>query len=357
MSADLPATPATMQAVPLRRFGPPEVLALEDMPTPEPGPGEVLIRVEAVSVGRLLDIVARSGQHPYATFTFPHLLGAEHAGRVAAVGPGVSGSQIGDRVAVFPVVLAGEDDMTRAGYPELSPNVRIIGTHRPGAYAQYSVVPATNLLPLPDGMPAVEAVGVVLAAAVAMNQFDRAGGVGPGSRVVVQGATSALGSTTALLARHLGAEVLVTSRSADKRAQLGDLGFTHVADATAPTFTADVLEAFGGAPATLIVDNLGDGQIWQSSQAALGAGGVIVTSGAFLDRLVPLDLRRLYSLGQRVIGVRSGNLGSARKAWLEVAGGFRGIVDRTFDLADAAQAHRYVEAGGNVGRVALTVPH
>ncbi len=347
--------PSEMNAVVFREFGSPEVLQQEVFPTPEPKPGEVLIRVAAVSVGRLLDIVARSGKHPYASFTFPHVLGAEHCGTIAAIGEGVSDLKVGERVAAFPVVVQAEDEMTRSGYPELSPNLQIIGTHRQGAYAQYCAVPAENVLRVPEGIDPAEAVAVVLAGGVAMNQFERAGGVGPGTRIIVQGATSALGSTTALLAQHLGAHVVVTSRHESKRERLRELGFSHVFDAIDESFVNNVKETFDGKGAQIIIDNLGAPLIWEHGFEVLAPGGTVVSSGAFLGRQVPLNLQRLYSLGQRVVGVRSSNLQTATKAWQEVSRGFRSVIDKTFPLDHASEAHTYVENGGNVGRVALTL--
>lgn len=344
--------PTAMRAVAFHEFGGPEVLRVGEVPTPHPGTGEVLIRVAAVSVGRLLDLVARSGRHPYATFTFPHVLGAEHSGVVAAVGSGVKEFTVGDRVATFPVLTDPDCPMAAAGFAELSPTARIIGTHLSGAYADYIAVPATNVFPVPVDMSPADAVALALAGVVAMNQFSRAGLVA-GQRVVVQGASSALGSTTALLARHLGARVIVTSRDETKRARLAELGFDAVLQASATTFADDVRAVFDGRGADIVVDNLGDPVVWTHGMDALAPGGAMVSSGAFLGRTVPVDLQRLYSLGQRVIGVRSGNLTAARQLWAEAAVGFRSVVDRTFALSDAARAHEYVEASANVGRVAL----
>ncbi|NMO01993.1 zinc-binding dehydrogenase [Gordonia sp. TBRC 11910] len=341
-----------MRAVTLREFGGPEVLRLEHLPTPRPGPAEVLIRVAAVSVGRLLDLVARSGKHPYAAFTFPHILGAEHTGIIAALGSDVQGFAIGDHVATFPVITDPDCPYVKSGYAELSPTARIIGTHTPGADADYIAVPATNVFAVPDGLDPAEAVALALAGVVAMNQFTRAG-LEAGQRVVVQGASSALGSTTALLAKHLGAEVIVTSRHHVKRARLRELGFDMVLDSDSPSFVADAHAAFGGHGADLIVDNLGDPQLWDKGMSTLAPRGAMVTSGAFLGGLVQLDLRRLYTFGQRVIGVRSGDLIAAGRLWAEVRAGFRSVVDRTFSLTDAALAHEYVGSSGNVGRVAL----
>jgi NADPH:quinone reductase-like Zn-dependent oxidoreductase len=354
---ELPAAvPRTMTAVTFREFGGPEVLKPEQLPVPVPGAGEVLVRVAAVSVGRLLDLVARSGKHPYASFTFSHVLGAEHAGVVAARGTGVTNLTVGDRVAVFPVVVEGEDDLTRAGFSELSPLVQLIGTHRQGAYAEYTAVPASNVTKVPSGIDPLEVVAVALAGAVANNQFDRAGGIGPGSRVIVQGATSALGSTTALLAKFLGAQVIVSSRYADKREKLRSLGFEHVLDGVEPRFVDEVRAIFGPGGAHVIVDNLGSPMVWEHGMQVLARGGTVVSSGAFLGHQVPLNLQRLYSLGQRIVGVRTGNLASAAKLWQQVDNGFRSVCDTAFLLEEAPLAHEYVEHGDNVGRVSLIVP-
>ncbi|CAN3129627.1 zinc-binding dehydrogenase [Mycobacterium sp. smrl_JER01] len=341
-----------MRAVTLHRFGGPEVLRVEEIPTPRPGPGEVLIHIAAVSVGRLLDVVARSGHHPYAKYTFPHVLGAEHAGVIAAVGDTVTGFAVGDRVATFPLLTEPSCPYVAAGYPELSPTARIIGTHLPGAYCDYIAVPATNVSVVPADITPADAVALALAGAVAMNQFFRTG-LTPGQRVIVQGASSALGSTTALLARHLGARVIVTSRRKDKRATLQAFGFDAVLDGTSSTFADDARAVFDGHGADVVVDNLGDQRLWSNGMRALAVGGTVVSSGAFVGSTVTVDVQRLYTLGQRVIGVRTGNMAAAQRMWKEAATGFRSVVDRTFALTEASRAHEYVESGAGVGRVAL----
>jgi NADPH:quinone reductase-like Zn-dependent oxidoreductase len=120
-----------------------------------------------------------------------------------------------------------------------------------------------------------------------------------------------------------------------------------------PSFADKVREVFDGHGADIVIDNLGDPLVWTHGMDALAPGGAMVSSGAFLGRTVPVDLQRLYSFGQRVIGVRSGNLSAAQRLWREAAAGFRSVVDRTFPLTEARRAHEYVEASANVGRVAL----
>jgi NADPH:quinone reductase-like Zn-dependent oxidoreductase len=342
-----------MTAVVFEEFGAPEVLQMAQLDTPHPGLGEVVVRVAAVSVGRLLDLTARAGTHPYARFTLPHVLGAEHAGTVAAVGAEVDAVSIGDHVAVFPVLSCGHCAACTEGAIEACPEARIMGVHVQGAYAQYTVVPAENVFRVPDGLDPTSSAALALAGPVAQNQFDQAE-LQPGEWVLVQGASSALGSLTVALAVYSGARVIATSRSADKRKTLQSLGPEAVLDPLDPGFAAEVAELTGGAGIAIAVDDLGHPQIWRSTMEALGTRGRVVCSGAFLGGRVELDLLRLYSRSQRVIGVRSGNLLSARRLWDTVATGFRPLVDRTFTITEAAAAHRYLEAETNTGRVILT---
>jgi NADPH:quinone reductase-like Zn-dependent oxidoreductase len=346
--------PESMRAMVFRRFGPPDVLEQAVIDTPRPGPGEVLVQVAAVSIGRLLDLTARAGRHPYANFQLPHILGADHAGIVAALGEGVDSVRVGDRVAVFPVVTCGTCDLCVEGREEGCTSLSLIGTHRPGAYAQYSVVPARNVHRVPDGITPAVAASLALNGAVAANQLAQAG-LRPGHWVLVQGAASALGSATAALARYLGARIIATSRSPQKREAMAAAGAEVVLDATAPDFAAQVRAATDGHGADIVVDNLGDPTVWDATIDALARGGTVVTSGAFLGGKVQLDLLRLYSNCQRVIGVRTGNPAAVEALWTQVEHGFRAVLDRTFPIARAADAHRYLENDSNVGRVALTV--
>ena len=346
--------PGVMRATAFDAFGPPDVLSTRVVATPDVRADEVLVRVAAVSVGRLLDLTARAGTHPFAGFALPHVLGAEHAGTVAAVGSEVTSVAIGDHVAVFPVVSCARCDHCRRGRSEACSALEIIGVHRPGAYAQYCAVPATNVQRVPADIDAAQAAALALAGPVAMNQLTQAG-LQPGDWVLVQGAASGLGSLTASLAGHLGAQVIGTSRSARKREAIGRTDVAACLDPTAPEFVNRVMELTGGHGVAIAVDNLGEPAIWNTTTAALATLGTVVTSGAFLGGKVGLDLARLYLRCQRIIGVRTGTLTSAQLLWAEVARGFRPRLDRTFALSDAADAHRYLEHDENFGRVALVV--
>ena len=342
--------PAEMRTVAVTRLGGPEVLEVRTLPTPVAGPGEVLVRVAAVSVGRLLDLSVRTGTHPTARPALPHVLGAEHAGTVVAVGPGVENVAGGERVAVFPALSCGHCADCRDGVGEACPSMQIIGVHRPGAYAEYTVVPASAVHVVPDDLDPVTAAALALSGPVAMNQLSQAG-LRPGDWVLVQGAASALGTLTAALARRLGARVIGASRSARKREMLA---VDAALDPTSGAFVDDVLALTDGRGVEVAIDNLGEPQVWARTTAVLANRGTVVSSGAFLGGVVELDLRRLYLRNQRVLGVRTGNARSADALWAEVGRGFRPVVDRTFPAARAADAHRYLEADDNLGRVVLT---
>ncbi|GAA4789922.1 zinc-binding dehydrogenase [Actinomycetospora chlora] len=345
------AVPATMSAVVFDRFGPPDVLTVDTVPTPEPGPGDVLVRVAAVCVGRFLDVSLRAGRHPVKP-ALPHVLGVEHAGTVVAVGADVTGVEVGQHVAVWPVLGCGDCAACAEGDKEACPRLHIAGVHGRGAYAEYTAVPAAAVWAIPDDLDPATAAGVALAGPVAMNQLRRAG-LRSGDWVLVVGAASALGATTAELARHLGARVIGTSRAAWKRERLLGLGLEAALDPTSDSFVDDVRALTGGDGVAVAVDDLGEPEIFARVTDVLAPRGTVVSSGAFLGGTVPLNLARLYTLNQRVLGVRTGNDASARELWSEVGRGFRPVVDRAFPLAAAAEAHRFLEADDNMGRIVL----
>lgn len=350
----LEAPPAQMHAVVFDAFGGPEVLHVATVDTPKAGPGEALVRVAAVSVGRLLDLTLRAGRHPLVRPPLPHVLGAEHVGTVVALGEGVDTVAVGEHVAVFPSVTCGHCAFCVSGRTEACAQLEIVGVHRHGGYAQYTAMPVTNLHVLPPDLDPATAAGLALSGPVAANQLAQAG-LTRGDWVLVLGASSALGSLTAAYAAHLGARVIGTSRSAWKREKLRDLGLVTALDAADPTFVAAVRELTGGAGITIAVDDLGEPTLWDRTMELLAPGGTVVSSGAFLGGKVTLDLGRLYVRNQRVIGVRTGNARSNAALWAEVARGFRPVVDRAYPIAHAADAHRHMEAAENIGRVVLTV--
>lgn len=345
--------PSRMQVILFEEFGDPDVLQPGTVDTPVPGPGEVAIRVAAVSIGRLLDLSARAGTHPYAKIELPHILGAEHAGTIAAVGEGVESVRRGDHVVALPLLACKRCAACLDDAHEACASAAILGVHTSGAYAEYTVVPESNVLVVPEGVSPAEATALVWPGAVAENQFEQAD-LKPGEWVLVHGASSALGSLTTALAVHRGARVIAGSRSAEKRDRLLTLNVEAVVNPNDPNFVEQVRSLTSDAGVDLVIDNLGDPSIWSATMEILAMRGRVVTSGAFLGGRVELDLLRVYSRSQRIIGVRTGNVRSARRVWSAVEAGFRPVIDRSFPIREAAEAHRYLEASANTGRVVLT---
>jgi NADPH:quinone reductase-like Zn-dependent oxidoreductase len=349
-------TAAVMNAMLLPAFGEPEVLRPAELPVPRPGAGEVLVRVRAVSVGRTLDVATRAGRPPFASaLRLPHVLGADHAGEVAEVGPGVTGFAPGDRVAAFPVLSCGRCRGCVEGRTETCPELRLLGVHRPGGYAEYCVVPAANLAPLPASVPDRQAAALALNGAVAVRQLADAG-LAAGDWLLVHAAAGALGSAVLSLAVHRGLRVVAAARQPHKHGWLRELGADLVVDPLDAGFTDRVRSVTGGDGVRAVVDNVADPALWTDLPDVLAAGGTVVCSGALGAAQVQLDLRRFYLRSQTLRAVRTARPADVLTLWAEVAAGYRVPLDeKVFDLADAAAAHHRVESNDSLGRVVLGV--
>src|SRR5207245_2170471 len=194
-----------MKAIVIREFGPPEVMRLEEVPTPVPEAGEVLIEVRAVSVNRTLDLAVRSGAYAVPV-KLPHVLGVDPSGVVAAVGPGVTARKPGDRVATLQFVRP----------PAANSFPVILGLHVWGGYAQYVKVPVACTHPIPDGVDFPVATVVARHAPVAFSLLRDIAGLKSGDWVLVMGASGGLGSAGIQVAKYLGAKVIAAA-GADER--------------------------------------------------------------------------------------------------------------------------------------------
>jgi len=343
-----------VKAAVIHEFGPPEALRIEDVPEPRPGPEEALVRVRAVRVGGLLDVGTRAGRNPFARITFPHVLGSDFAGDVVAVGSAVAQFGAGDRVAGVPFITCGLCHACSIGRDDACPNAQLVGVHRHGSYAELVAVPAKVLRRIPDGVSHEQAAAMAVSGPVALTQLEIAG-LRPGDWVLVTAAASGLGLVTSLVARRLGARVIATSRKAWKRDLLLGHAFEAVLDTDAPEFVERVAEATRGDGVAIAIDNTASASLFTKLLSVLSRLGVIVSSGALVAETVPLDMRSLYLKSQSVIGVRTYTQAGLDGFWRLAQDGIEAHVDRTFPLEQVAEAHRYVEAEKNFGRVLLTL--
>jgi NADPH:quinone reductase-like Zn-dependent oxidoreductase len=344
-----------MRAIVIHEHGGPEVLLPADLPVPEPSSGQALVQVKAVSVNGFLDISNRMGQVAFARYSFPHVLGSEHAGVVAAWGPGSETDMaVGDDVVVSNRITCGTCANCRSGREEACLQLGIIGVTTPGAYAEYSVVPIENLRPLPAGMNHVEASAMIVNGPLAQHQLDLAG-AHEGDWVLIQAAASASGSMALRTAQQRGCRVIATSRQPWKRERLAELGADAVLDPGQDEFATAVKDATDGNGADVAIINIGDPHLWEQTIESMASRGRIVTSGAKFGERATFNARTFYEKNQTIIGVRTANRESTERCWAQIEQGLRPIVDEVFPLEKVAEAHRRVEAGLNVGRVVLSV--
>jgi NADPH:quinone reductase len=333
-----------VKAIVLRTFGPPEVLRLEEVPAPEAGPGEVLIRVHAVSVNRTLDLAVRAGSYAMPV-TLPHVMGVDPSGVVAAVGPGVSARRVGDRVTTMQLIRP----------PSAASGPVILGVHAWGGYAEYVKVPAEITHPIPDGVDFVTATVVARHAPVALSLLRDQARLAAGDWVLVMGASGGLGAAGVQAAKSLGARVIAAA-GADERVRAAvELGADAGVNYRSQDLTAEVRRITGGHGADVVFENIADAELFPKAFASLARGGRLVTAGAHGGGTVPLDVRHLYLNAITVIG----SVGRITPADLELGlraaadGRYRVLVDRVLPLSEAALAHRIVAERSGVGKVVL----
>jgi NADPH:quinone reductase-like Zn-dependent oxidoreductase len=344
-----------MRAIVIHEHGGPEVLQPADIPVPKPSSGEALVRVKAVSVNGFLDVANRMGRVAFAQYSFPHVLGSEHAGEVAALGPDAETALAeGDQVVVSNRITCGSCANCRAGREEACLGLGVIGVTTPGAYAEYSVVPVANLRPLPAGMSHIEASAMIVNGPLAQHQLDLADAKA-GDWVLVQAGASASGSMALRAAQHRACRVIATSRQDWKRDRLAELGADAVLDPGQEDFATAVKNVTEGNGADVAIINIGDPQLWERTIESVANRGRIVTSGAMFGERAAFNARTFYEKSLTIIGVRTANRESTERCWAQIERGLRPVVDQILPLERVADAHRRVEAGMNVGRVVLTV--
>ncbi|WP_428674292.1 NAD(P)H-quinone oxidoreductase [Roseibium sp.] len=328
--------PDSMSAVAISEPGGPEVLKLEERPLPEPGPGEILIRVAAAGVNRP-DVLQRKGAYPPPKGA-SDLPGLEVSGEVVALGAGADRHRIGDKVAA------------------LCPG---------GGYAEYCKVPQGHALPVPVGLSMTEAAALPETFfTVWTNVFDRCG-LKSGERFLVHGGTSGIGTTAIQLAKAFGAEVFTTVGSAEKAEAVRKLGADHAINYREQVFEKAVLELTGGEGVDVILDMVGGDYVERNWKAAAVEGRIcqIATLNGISENVnfSRLMVKRLTHTGS-TLRPRSDAFKTAiaeslkEKVWPLIESDKIGpVMDSTFPLGEAAEAHRRMESSGHIGKIVLTV--
>ncbi len=339
-----------MKAIRIREPGGPDVLELHDVPTPTPGPDEVLVRVRVAGINRA-DMLQRLGKYPVPAGSPPDIPGLEFAGEIADLGANVAGWAVGDRAMG---ILGG------------------------GGYAEYTVVPVGQLLPVPPTLGWSEAGAIPEVFLTAADALFERGRLTDGETVVIHTAGGGVGTAALQLAREAGAGAVVGTASAAKLERIRqaalplDLGFDRAQlgpDADSELLSKAVREASDGHGADVILDTVG-APYWSANIRCLATLGRLVIVGVLGGSSVAADLRVLMGKRATVVGTVLRARAVEEKAALttefqrrflpafsrpEGEGGLVPVIDRAYPLAEAAEAHRYVESNQSFGKVLLVV--
>lgn len=341
-----------MRAAIYSEYGGPEVIRIAELPDPEPGPGEIRIRVACTSLNHL-DLWLRRGTP--APTPMPHVGGADIAGVVDRVGPGVHGVEAGTRVAVDPSIDWEWYRVRASGDALPNPRFRVVGEHTQGGLAEYAVVPAANLLELPGHVSMEQAAAAGLVYVTAWRALVTRGRLRPGERVLVTGGSGGVATAGVQIAAATGATVFAVTSGSENVARLAELGADVVVDREEGALGSLVREATGARRVDLVLDSVGEA-IWTDLIKALGVGGRLVTYGATTGPQAPLDLRHVFWKQLSVIGSTTGSPGEYREVMEMVfSGRLAPAVDRVLPLERTAEAHRLLEAGEIFGKLVIRV--
>ncbi len=339
-----------MKAAVIHEFGDADVLRYEDVATPEPKPGHVLIKVLAAGVNRL-DHYLRAGT-VVPDLAFPHILGADAVGEVAALGQGVTGIEIGQRVIAAPgwPLDAADYEIEPAG---AAPSFTLPGLGVWGSYAQYMEAPARYVVTDDTGL-APEAVATLpVALATAVRSVKKVGRVGPGDSVLIQAGGSGSGSMQIQIAKALGARVATTVRDDAKGALAADLGADLVIDTRDGDPVERVKAWTEGRGADVVIDNLG-GAVLAQSINAVKPFGTVVAFGFAAGAEVRFDIRDLFFGQKQIKGSMASDIDDLEWGLAQLrAGRVRPVLDRALPLSRAAEAHRLIATNQVKGNIVL----
>ncbi|MDQ7040637.1 MAG: NAD(P)H-quinone oxidoreductase [Rhodothermus sp.] len=325
-----------MRAILVRTPGGPEHLYLGEYPMPSPGPGELLVRVRATSLNRA-DLLQREGKYPPPPGASP-ILGLDVAGTVAALGPGVTGWQVGDRV---------------------------FGLVEGGGYAEYAVLPAGMAMRIPDNLSFEEAAAIPEVFLTAYQALCWLGQLQQNEHVLIHAGASGVGTAAIQLARCLGAHVHVTA-SASKHEVCRMLGAETTIDYRQEDFAERIQEVTGGTGVHLIIDFVGAPYLAPNLQCLAMDGRIVLLATLGGSRLEAFDLRLLFARRAQLIASTLRNRARDYKVRLTqefaerflndfAEGRLRPVIDRIYNWTEVADAHRRMETNQNVGKIVLRI--
>lgn len=342
-----------MKAAVLTAFGDEDALELRDWPDPVPQPGEVLLHVEACGVNHVdLDVRAGTSRFP---IDLPRILGREIAGQVVEVGEDVGDIAPGDRVAAGEMFTScWRCEQCLSGYDNLCWNVAYPGVFRDGGYAELVAVPARDCMRLPEGLSSLDVAASQVVFGTAWRALlNRSLGLMPQDTVLITAAASGVGTAGIQVANLVGARVIAAVGSPAKLDAVRRLGPAAVVSYEQDDLVEAVRTLTGGRGVDVAFEIAG-GQLFQQAMASLRHGGRLVLAGAHAGERVETDLIEIFRYERAVLGTARATraeMGAVLRAL--AAGQLTPVIDRTFPLAGAPDAHRYLARREHVGKIVL----
>jgi NADPH:quinone reductase len=324
-----------MRAIQITQTGGPDVLVLRDLPTPTPGPGQALIKIEACGVN-FIDVYLREGRYPAP---LPFIPGQEAAGTIVSLGPSLAGTSA-----------------------KLKPGDRVAWCHIPGTYAQLAVAPTDRLIHIPDAISTHQAAGAMLQGMTAHYLAYSTYAIQPGDPVLIHAGAGGVGLLLIQIAKALGARIFTTVSTEEKAELARGAGADEVILYTQEDFAAKVREFTSGEGVPVVYDSVGK-TTFDGSLSCLRPRGLMVLFGGSSGAVPPFDLIKLSTSGSLFVTRPTLKDYIATRADLEqraqdilswiAEGKLHLRLEHTYPLADAAQAHRDLEARRTTGKVLL----
>jgi NADPH:quinone reductase-like Zn-dependent oxidoreductase len=342
-----------MKAVYFHRHGGPEVLEYGDFPTPEPGPGQVLVKLKVAALNHL-DLWVRVGW-PGIKLKYPHIPGADGAGEIAAVGAGVERRSVGERVVINSNLGCGKCSFCLAGYDNRCREWELLGETVRGTYAEYVVVPERNAYPMPEGFDEHRAAAAALVYHTAWHSLITRGKLCAGESILVVGASGGVNTASIQIARLAGATVYVVGSSADKLALAESLGADYLIDRSKEeNWSAAVFRLTGKRGVDIVVDNVGT--TFPLSFRSAAKGGRILTVGNSDKPKFEIDNRLIFHKHLSIIGSTMGTQTDFSTVMdLVFAGKLQPALDHSYPLAEARAAQERLEHGEQLGKITLDI--
>jgi len=329
--------PSVMTCVAIREPGGPEVLQPTERPVPTPGAGEILVRVRAAGVNRP-DVSQRLGKYPPPPGA-SDLPGLEVAGEVAAIGQGVTRWSVGDKVCAL--------------------------AHG-GGYAEYCLIHESHALPIPEGFSMIEAAAVPETFFTVWVNAFMTGRLSAGETALVHGGSSGIGTTAIMLAKALGAKIIVTAGSEEKCEACRKLGADLAINYRTQDFVEEVKAFTGGRGVDVILDMVAGPYVMRNMACAAMDGRIVQIASQLGHKIADFDMRPISAkrltltgstLRPRTVAQKAAIADSLReKVWpLLNAGAIRPLIDSTFPLREAAKAHARMGEGSHIGKIVLSV--